>query len=249
MKLLCLDLSTCSGWSVLIDGNLSQFGTIKHKVVGDETSENYPMNFIEMSDGFAIDVHQLIDKYKPDVIVIEETNKGKNRFSQKQLEFIHYAVNDEIFNMSFKGKVHYLDTSEWRTLLGLSLDKDQRKMNTGLRKQRSDVADRLGHEYDMINGGELRHHITIVHAGKREQNRLQKEYNIKKEKWIASMLKPFRSKVEGKVVGKITMKTLSVEHVNTVFNTKFKKKDNDITDSICLGLAYQKKQQTNPIPK
>lgn len=41
-----------------------------------------------------------------------------------------------------------------------------------------------------------------------------------------------------KVVGKVDFKALSVELVNNHFNLSFKKKDNDIADSICLGLAF-----------
>jgi hypothetical protein len=40
------------------------------------------------------------------------------------------------------------------------------------------------------------------------------------------------------VKGKKTWKHLSVEFVNQKYNKQFKQKDNDITDSICLALAY-----------
>lgn len=246
MKLLCLDLSTNSGWSVLIDGKLSLYGNIKVKVDGNESSPIYPQNFIHMAHDLAHEVGKLFIEHQPNVIVIEETNKGKNRYSQKQLEFIHFAVNVKLGSWlnSHNFKVHYLDTSEWRTLLGLSLDKDQRKLNGVLNNQRSDASKKLLKEYNMIHYDELRHKLS-VQPGKREQNKIQKEFNIKREKWIASMLKSFRSKIEGKVVGKITVKTLSVNFVNQYFNTTFKKKDNDITDSICLGIAFEKKQRSS----
>lgn len=246
MRLLCLDLSTCSGWSVLIDGKLSQFGNIKARVIGNESSQDYPQNFINMAESLATQVAKLLIQYTPDKIIIEETNKGKNRYSQKQLEFIHFAVNTTIQQMAYGNKVHYLDTSEWRTILGITLDKGQRKLNTSLRGQRSDVADGLIKEYNLVHCDELRHQLTI-NTGKREQNRIQKEFNKKRDDWVRIKLRTFRSKVEGKVVGKITVKTLSVNFVNQYFNTSFKKKDNDITDSICLGIAYQKKLQTSSL--
>lgn len=240
MKLLCLDLSTKSGWSVLEGENLIQYGNIISKVSGDETSSTYPMNFISMAKDLAVQVQILINQHQPSVVIIEETNKGKNRYSQKQLEFIHFAVNERISGTP----VRYLDTSEWRTLLGLSLDKGQRKVNTELNKMRNDFTEVLSQEYDSVHGGDLRR-VLSLYPGKREQNRVQKEYNIQKLKWIKGKMKSFRTKKEGKVVGKVTVKTLSVQYVNQVFNTKFKQKDNDITDSICLGLAYQKKCKAN----
>jgi hypothetical protein len=40
------------------------------------------------------------------------------------------------------------------------------------------------------------------------------------------------------VRGKVGWKHLSVRYVNEKYGTKFLMKDNDITDSICLALAY-----------
>jgi hypothetical protein len=237
LRLLCLDLSTNSGWALLVDEKLVEFGNIRHKVVGDETSPEYPQNFIYMSEKIGVDIQLLYHKHNPDFVIIEETNKGKNRYSQKQLEFIHFAVNKELDQLA--SNVRYLDTSEWRKLLGLSLDKEQRQQNNEVKKQRADIKRELEKEYDNTHWQDLK---IIAHIPKKlAQRRAHKEYLQKRELWVKERLKPFRSKINGKVAGKIGVKNLSVDYVNQYFDLKFKKKDNDIADAICLGIAYEKK--------
>ena len=238
MKILCLDLSTNTGWCVINSRGVVAFGNIRHKVIGDETSQDYPLNFINMSHKIAKDISNLVFAHQPEVIVIEETNKGKNRYSQKQLEFIHYAVNDLLKHPSFM--VSYLDTSEWRKLLGLSLDKEQRVRNNEVKKQRVDLMKSLIKEYD-FNHQQDCFFINNMITGKRDQKRAWKEYNEKRTEWVKQKMKPFRSKIDGKTVGKIGVKNLSVDYVNKLFDLKFKKKDNDIADAICLGVAFYKK--------
>jgi hypothetical protein len=48
----------------------------------------------------------------------------------------------------------------------------------------------------------------------------------------------FAKKAALGVKGKVNWKHLSVRFVNEKYNTSFKMKDNDVADSICLGLAY-----------
>lgn len=246
MRLLCLDLSTKTGWSIIEDNaKLIEFGNIKKKIEGDETSSDYPNNYIKMAKDISFDVIQLIKKFHPDYIIIEETNKGKNRYSQKALEFIHFAVNDILYACPFKCPIVYLDTSEWRYLLNLSLNKDQRKTNKEIKLQRDNVRTLLERQFDQDHPQS--YSLACAHKKKRDRNFAIKEYMKIRTEWVNEKLRSFRSKVDGKVVGKINMKTLSVEYVNNELGTKFKKKDNDITDSICLGLAYQKKLLNNNV--
>lgn len=221
------------------DEKLIKFGNIRHKVEGDETHEVYPANFRDMAEAVARDVMKLALDHKPDFIIIEETNKGKNRYSQKQLEFIHYAVNAELVRVGFIYKIRYLDTSEWRKLLGIGLDKDQRQHNNEVKKQRVALMKELIAQYDRDHTQE-RYLIGTI-KGKRDQKKADKEYMNKRVEWVKEKMRPFRSKIDGKVAGKIGVKNLSVELVNELFDLKFKKKDNDIADAICLGVAYLKK--------
>lgn len=223
----------------MLNGVVLEYGNIRAKAEGSEEAPDYPMNFIRPCRKMALEIHHLITRTRPETIVIEETNKGKNRFSQKQLEFIHYAVNIIIDAHPMKPKLAYLDTSEWRWLLNIALDKDQKKSNKELNQKRSDIRFQFERMFDQSNT--QLYSLACAHPKKMERNRAVKEYNKKRDEWVKIQMKPVRIKVEGKVVGKLTMKHLSVNHVNSHYCMQFKNKDNDITDSICLGLAYEKK--------
>lgn len=239
MKILSLDLSTKSGWSVIDNGQLIKYGLVRSQIEGDETSYNYPRNYIAMAKDMATQLREVAIEIKPDIIVIEETNKGKNRFSQKCLEFIHFALND-LFNC----KVHYIDTSEWRYLLGISLDKDQRKDNKEISTARKEELEKC--VQICMEHNKLSHTFELLKcSNKREANKVKKAFERSNLLEAKKMMRSYRFKEDGKVKGKINSKTLSVNYVNEYFNLKLKKKDNDIADSICLGLAYIKKLKGN----
>lgn len=236
MKVLAFDLSTKTGWALFENGKLSCFGQLKSSVVGDETHELYPQNFIAMANVMAQEVLKKVLSSKPDYIVTEETNKGKNRFSQKQLEFIHFAVNTAVSR-----KIYYIDTSDWRSTLGITLDKEQRKGNRTINAVRKAEFDRLYKEnaeyYKVILS-----QAEAQAANKRELNSIRKLHDKKITKMTKDQMKKFRYKEEGKVVGKINCKTLSVNYANEHYNLKLKKKDNDIADAICVGKAFSIKK-------
>lgn len=235
MKVISLDLSTKSGWSVIDNGKLVCYGLIVSKIDGDETHPQYPQNYIDAAKIMANELVKIIRSTNADYIVIEETNKGKNRYSQKCLEFIHFAFND-----AFKEKVNYIDTSEWRYLLGISLDKDQRKDNkeiSNARKEELEKCYKICYEHNRLS-----HELELSKClKKREINKVQKTFERSMMLEAKKMMRSYRYKEDGKVKGKINSKTLSVNYVNGYFNLKFKKKDNDVADSICLGLAFIKK--------
>jgi hypothetical protein len=232
MRVLAFDLSTKTGWALFDNEKLICYGQLKSAVVGDETSSNYPQNYIDMANKMGQDVRKNIESAKPDYIVTEETNKGKNRYSQKQLEFIHFAVN----TLS-DFKIHYMDTSEWRSLLGITLDKEQRKDNRTINGARAEEFSKA------YNACAAQDYLTLQVelsrcTGKRDQNKVKKTFHNKATVAAKKMMKSYRYKEEGKVVGKITCKTLSVNYVNKRFSLQLKMKDNDVADSICIGQAF-----------
>ena len=77
--------------------------------------------------GLADRLMQLVAQYAPDRIYIEQTNGGRFRTSQKQLEFIHCAFLQRLIEQH--NLVRYVDTSRWRSMLNIKLTKDQRKHN------------------------------------------------------------------------------------------------------------------------
>lgn len=89
----------------------------------------YPFCYLKAALKVRNKVVQLIKLHSPDVVVIEETNLGKNRYSQKVLEFIHCLVVEWLAK-NFSGKTVYLSSSSWRHALRLGMNKDERKNNS-----------------------------------------------------------------------------------------------------------------------
>lgn len=120
MKLLSLDISTNTGWSFFEGDNLVEYG--KYEInVKDYKAEiksyldypkAYPKNFIDASYEQLEQIKPLLEKFKPDLVVIEETNKSRQRFSQKLLEWTHFVVVSYLLEID--QKFQYLTTFCWR---------------------------------------------------------------------------------------------------------------------------------------
>jgi Holliday junction resolvasome RuvABC endonuclease subunit len=125
MIVLGLDLSTHCGWAVIQDCGLSDstildYGCIECDSVKKNSSLPEDFYFFKRANHIAIEAMDLIVKYNPDFIYIEQTNLGRARDSQKQLEFIHYKILEHI-DFRIGGRyvdcVRYVDTSNWRKIL------------------------------------------------------------------------------------------------------------------------------------
>lgn len=151
MKVLALDLSTKTGYALFeshfVEGSqrVSEPKLVEHGQVllGQPILAYgpYPWCFVTAAERIGAGIHELATCYLPDVFVIEETNLGRNRYSQKALEFIHFSVLKEI-NAYFKeigskSIIYYISSSSWRKTLGLSLTKEDKKSNTKLSKAKS----------------------------------------------------------------------------------------------------------------
>jgi hypothetical protein len=171
MKILGVDASTKTGFSLFHDGALIDYGLISTPIIHNPLQD---LKYYEVAEHQAESIGVLILEHDPDFIIIEQTNQGRSRDTQKSLEFIHCLFLQMCRWIGVEEKVIYVDTSHWRSALGITLSKEQRLHNKEVKKKT--------------------------------------------------------------VRGKITPKHLSVEYVNKRFNKNFILKDNDITDSICLGL-------------
>lgn len=138
IKILALDISTKTGWAlseVYSDGSnytLLCAGTLKKRA---QPHDDYPRNYLDWSTDCAADIEELVEKFKPDEIVIEETSGGsKNNFSQKILEFIHCFV--AMYICKFRIKTTYYRTEEWRRICGCIMTKEEKKQNATIKKER-----------------------------------------------------------------------------------------------------------------
>lgn len=180
MRLLCLDLSLHCGWAVLDEAiggkvTLVDHGTIHYKGNSAKSmSENYPWSYLDISREQIENISPLwMSKFKPNAIIVEETNKGKNRYSQKILEFLHHELLTRLHDFKSLGnykvhyKVHYLDTSHWRSILGIWMSKEQKKVNAKISKAKregGDVEARKVKKALGVRGKTNKKHIAIEHA-------------------------------------------------------------------------------------
>lgn len=135
MKILTLDLSTSTGWALLESSlespktiQLIAYGNIKAKP--SQTQDCYPINYLWCSREIATYVCEIYRTYPGiDWVIVEDTNKGQQRFSQKLLEFIHCTVFSCLRTYFATVQIGYVNTSEWRKVVSLHLTKDQRVAN------------------------------------------------------------------------------------------------------------------------
>lgn len=221
MKVLALDISTKTGWSLKEGGHLVCFGLIEKSKPNFSDYGEYPQNFIAVAEDVVEQMVALITKTQPDSIVIEETNKtGRfgSRHSQKLLEFLHCLLVKELtkgLKLGYwKSQIYYVNTSDWRKILKLSVADTKKAAKPYLK------------ELARLKGALAKAPKSKKKQAKADLDKLKKEL---KDKCIH---------------GKIDKKSISVAYVNLTFNMNLKKGDNDISDSICLGEAYQKGVKT-----
>jgi len=184
MKVLCIDLSLHCGWAVMEgeqgqDPKLESYGTLHYEGNTVKERNNYPWSYLGVvAEHVSTIMKLLVEHVAPDVIVIEETNKGKNRYSQKMLEFLHHQLLEQIGFLQFRSDtaplkfkklppdVVYLDTSHWRSILGIWMSKDQKKNNAKLSKAKREGKDALKAMKEKlgVRGKTNKKHVAIAHA-------------------------------------------------------------------------------------
>lgn len=135
---MCIDLSsTCTGWALFDIENkaLLEFGKIKSS---KGKGEAYPWAPLIRIEDIVHSLMSIILDVRPETIVIEEVNQGKNRLGQKTLCGAHwvllsYLKANEIF------EVTYVDSDGkhgWRSAngLGLQLSSTDKLKNAEIRK-------------------------------------------------------------------------------------------------------------------
>ena len=117
MLVLSLDLSTsCTGFAFFKDEKLTQHGHIKPKVKGI-SKLTYPEGALRKMHSLSEQVYEMVIQNKPDLIVIEEINRGKNRLGQKVLDGLHFIILDALDELGYLPRTHYIDSdglSGWR---------------------------------------------------------------------------------------------------------------------------------------
>ena len=168
MKILCLDIASKTGFAVFNYNFNEDFElTLINKGVFDMSKASplhkrykpgleHPLDFINFIDAQMDPIEAFILKERPNIIVVEQTNKGRDRWRQKLLEWMHRELiwrimsineNDNAIPLKEDGsideiKLYYLDTMEWRNILGIRVGKEERKSNKSARKLRAELKER-----------------------------------------------------------------------------------------------------------
>lgn len=140
MRVLGLDISSKTGWA-LLEGEV---GAVRPRIVetgrldlGKKIDDfgKYPWSFLDASDRMAELMVDIVWRCKPDVIVIEETNLGRDRYAQKFLEFSHRAVLQRLrgYDLVARWSIVYYSTSDWRSALNLRMSTEDRRNNKKLK--------------------------------------------------------------------------------------------------------------------
>jgi hypothetical protein len=146
-RVLALDISLKTGWALLEKDEaasktelprLLSYGKIHPSMPLKESLSKlgYPWAYVTTAHEMAERMIALIREHKPTEIAAEETCKGRSRFSQKILEQLHCLFLWTLFNNEDLNdiKVFYINTSDWRSNLGQTLTKEDRKSNGMLSK-------------------------------------------------------------------------------------------------------------------
>jgi Holliday junction resolvasome RuvABC endonuclease subunit len=161
-RVLSLDISTKTGYCLAIvssDGMiLEDYGQLPKISCPDE--ESYPGSYVGWAYLCYGEIERLIEQYRPDVLVIEETTRSKNSFSQKILEFLHFLVARFIRETGIKNV--YYQTGEWRKEVGSHMNLEEKQRNKEVREYKKKNKTKIAYD---INGKRIgmigKKHVTI----------------------------------------------------------------------------------------
>jgi len=168
-RVLALDISTKTGWALFVDGVLVDKGVVRlpKKVCEYGT---YPWSYYKATVAIAGMIIDIIGKTAPDAIVIEETNGSRARYTQKILEFLHCQLLTtlDIIGEPVKDKLYYVNSSEWRKVIGLQLSKEQKKANAKLSKAARESKDGKVDKAALgIKGKVTKKHLSVAYANQK----------------------------------------------------------------------------------
>jgi Holliday junction resolvasome RuvABC endonuclease subunit len=183
-KVLSLDVSTKTGYASIISEDtgmtLEDYGTLPqiHKPEGD-----YPGVYIDWSLLCFNEIKELIERFKPDVLVVEETSKGsKNAMSQKILEFIHFLLAKYIKDSNTESV--YIMTEQWRREIGCQMSKEEKLRNKEVRNYKKKNKTIIAYDINGKRTGLIgRKHVNIrrvseIFAGQLKQVLKRKDEDL-----------------------------------------------------------------------
>ena len=133
LKLLSLDISSHTGFAVFNVSELQEFGLINIEIKDFKATQHpekhpsYPQNLFDAADVLANHIEFLVKKHQPNQVVIENTVCGRQRSSQRMLEWFHFTTLKRL--QALQIPFAYMDPSEWRKVLEMRLSKEEKQNN------------------------------------------------------------------------------------------------------------------------
>lgn len=163
-RVLSLDISSKTGWALLISDSsgidLEAYGQVPQI---SEPPGAYPGNYVDWAYKCFKEIVQLIDKYAPDVLVIEETAAGsKSIHSQKILEYIHFLVAKFVRDSNIKAV--YIMTEQWRRETGCQMTKEESKHNKQVKAYKEKNNSKIAYKDGKRVGKIGRKHVNVRRA-------------------------------------------------------------------------------------
>jgi Holliday junction resolvasome RuvABC endonuclease subunit len=164
-NVLALDISTKTGYASAISSDngmkLLDYGTIPQI---HEPEGKYPSNYVIWAHSCFEKILELIKKFNPDVLVIEETSRGsKNAMSQKILEFLHFLLAKYIKDNNIKSV--YVMTEQWRREIGCKMSDEEKLRNKEVKIYKKKNKTKIAYDINGKRIGKItRKHINIRRA-------------------------------------------------------------------------------------
>lgn len=194
-RVLSLDMSSKTGWALITSSDEGY--TLVESGIIEKSSEPpgmYPANYVVWAYQVFDNILDLIGRFSPDVLVIEETVAGsKQVYSQKILEWIHFLVAKYIKESGIEAI--YMLTGTWRAEVGCVMTKEEKKRNKDVREYKKAKEKETGTKpmaaYD-INGKRIglvnKKHVNIRRANEVFEKFLKKPLQKKDEDEADAML-------------------------------------------------------------
>lgn len=192
VRILALDVSTKTGWSLLhseLDGeNFTLEANGQFEPMVEPTDSPYPNNYVFWAEECFNKIYKLIERYSPDVLVIEETTSGsKSAYSQKILEWIHFLLAKFIQESNIKAI--YILTEQWRRETGCLMSKEESKHNKEVKKYKEAHETNIAYDSNGKRVGRItRKHVNIRRANEVFSKFLKEPLRKKDEDTADSLL-------------------------------------------------------------
>lgn len=161
-RVLCIDLSSKTGWAFMLSSSDKLILVASGQIPAiHEPAGKYPDNYVLWAYQIFSEIVKLVEIYAPDVLSIEETVAGsKSVMSQKILEFSHMLLARMIRETGIKSR--YFLTGEWRSIIGCKMTKEEKKRNKDVVDYKKKTGAKLARDKNNKVIGKLtKKHINI----------------------------------------------------------------------------------------